>query len=36
MMSEDIQMISEVVVIVLGIKCEKKMLGYVVQEIKGD
>lgn len=35
-MQEDIQQIGEVVVIVLGIKCEKKMLGYVVQELKSD
>lgn len=35
-MSEDTQMISEVVVTALGIKREKKMLGYAVQEIKGD
>ena len=34
-MSEDTQMISEVVVTALGIKREKKMLGYAVQEIKG-
>ena len=34
--SEDTQMISEVVVTALGIKREKKMLGYAVQEIKGD
>ena len=32
-MSEDTQMISEVVVTALGIKREKKMLGYAVQEI---
>lgn len=35
-MSEDTQMISEVVVTALGIKREKKMLGYAVQELKSD
>lgn len=35
-MIEDTQMISEVVVTALGIKREKKMLGYSVQEVKSD
>ena len=35
-MQEDTQLIGEVVVTALGIKREKKMLGYAVQEIKGD
>ena len=33
-MSDDTQVIDEVVVTALGIKREKKMLGYAVQEIK--
>lgn len=35
-MSDDTQVIDEVVVTALGIKREKKMLGYAVQEIKSD
>ena len=35
-MSEDTQQIDEVVVTALGIKREKKMLGYAVQDIKGE
>lgn len=35
-MQEDTQQIGEVVVTALGIKREKKMLGYAVQELKGD
>lgn len=35
-LAEDTQMIGEVVVTALGIKREKKMLGYSVQEIKSD
>lgn len=35
-MREDAQLIEEVVVTALGIKREKKMLGYAVQDIKGD
>ena len=35
-MTSDTQVIDEVVVTALGIKREKKMLGYSVQEIKSD
>ncbi len=35
-MEEDSEMLDEVVVTALGIKREKKMLGYAVQEVKGD
>lgn len=35
-LSEDTQIIDEVVVTALGIKREKKMLGYAVQELKSD
>lgn len=35
-LQEDAQMIGEVVVTALGIKREKKMLGYAVQELKSD
>ena len=35
-MQEDTHTLDEVVVTALGIKKEKKMLGYSVQEIKGD
>ena len=35
-MQEDTQQIGEVVVTALGIKREKKMLGYAVQELKSD
>ena len=35
-MQEDTQLIGEVVVTALGIKREKKMLGYAVQELKSD
>lgn len=35
-MREDTQMINEVVVTALGIKREKRLLGYSIQEIKGD
>lgn len=35
-MHSDTQMIDEVVVTALGIKREKKMLGYSVQDVKGD
>lgn len=35
-LTEDTQMIGEVVVTALGIKREKKMLGYAVQEVKSD
>lgn len=35
-MSEDIAMLDEVVVTALGIKREKKSLGYALQEVKGD
>lgn len=35
-MTEDTQKLDEVVVTALGIKREKKMLGYAVQDVKGD
>ena len=35
-LKEDTQVIDEVVVTALGIKREKKMLGYAVQDVKGD
>jgi TonB-linked SusC/RagA family outer membrane protein len=35
-LKEDVQMIGEVVVTALGIKREKKLLGYSIQELKGD
>ncbi|WP_455584759.1 SusC/RagA family TonB-linked outer membrane protein [Bacteroides sp.] len=35
-LEEDTQLISEVVVTALGIKRDKKMLGYAVQDLKGD
>lgn len=35
-MKEDSEMLDEVVVTALGIKREKKMLGYAVQELKSD
>ncbi|MDD4592759.1 MAG: SusC/RagA family TonB-linked outer membrane protein, partial [Parabacteroides sp.] len=35
-MTEDTELLSEVVVTALGIKREKKSLGYALQEIKGD
>ena len=35
-MHEDTEVLDEVVVTALGIKREKKMLGYAVQELKGD
>ncbi len=35
-MSEDIAQLEEVVVTALGIKCEKKMLGYAVQDLKSE
>ena len=35
-MGEDTQSLDEVVVTALGIKREKKMLGYAVQDVKGD
>lgn len=35
-MNEDTQTIDEVVVTALGIKREKKMLGYAIQDLKGD
>lgn len=35
-MAEDAQLVEEVVVTALGIKREKKMLGYAIQELKSD
>lgn len=35
-LKEDAEMLSEVVVTALGIKCEKKALGYAMQEIKNE
>ena len=35
-MKDDSQLLQEVVVTALGIKREKKMLGYAVQELKSD